>query len=123
MSDVGVKVRCQRCGDQMELRDPAPGHALAAQSVLGVSTLRPTLLDHLPLSARRGGGASSSRCETPGGIAARRHPMKTRPDLDDEDDEILEDEEFDENAELEEGDEDFDPEADEDEETWQVVAS
>ena len=25
MSDVGVKVRCQRCGDQMDLRDPPPG--------------------------------------------------------------------------------------------------
>jgi len=25
MSAVGVTVRCQRCGEQMDLRDPAPG--------------------------------------------------------------------------------------------------
>jgi ribosomal protein L37E len=25
MSDVGVKMRCQRCGDQMDMRDPPPG--------------------------------------------------------------------------------------------------
>jgi hypothetical protein len=49
--------------------------------------------------------------------------MQTRPDLDDEDDEILEDKHPNNNAEPEEGDEDLDPESDEDGETWQVVAS
>jgi DNA-directed RNA polymerase subunit RPC12/RpoP len=27
MPDVDIRIRCQRCGEQMELRDPAPGHA------------------------------------------------------------------------------------------------
>lgn len=26
MPDVDIHIRCQRCGDQMELRDPAPGY-------------------------------------------------------------------------------------------------
>jgi hypothetical protein len=25
MSDFPLKIRCQRCGDQMEMKDPAPG--------------------------------------------------------------------------------------------------
>jgi ribosomal protein L37E len=25
MADVGLKMRCQRCGEQMDMRDPAPG--------------------------------------------------------------------------------------------------
>ena len=25
MPDVDIRIRCQRCGDQMELRDPGPG--------------------------------------------------------------------------------------------------
>jgi ribosomal protein L37E len=25
MADLGLQIRCQRCGDQMEMRDPAPG--------------------------------------------------------------------------------------------------
>ena len=25
MSDVTIQIRCQRCGAQMELKDPAPG--------------------------------------------------------------------------------------------------
>jgi hypothetical protein len=25
MSDAGLHIRCQRCGEQMDLRDPAPG--------------------------------------------------------------------------------------------------
>jgi uncharacterized protein with PIN domain len=24
-SDIGLRIRCQRCGEQMALRDPAPG--------------------------------------------------------------------------------------------------
>lgn len=27
MADLGLQIRCQRCGDQMELKDPAPGQA------------------------------------------------------------------------------------------------
>jgi hypothetical protein len=27
MSEVHIRIRCQRCGTQMELRDPAPGGA------------------------------------------------------------------------------------------------
>src|SRR5687767_10399494 len=49
---------------------------------------------------------------------SRQALMNTSPDLDDEDDEVLEDEEFDEDAESNEDDEDLDPEEDEDEETW-----
>jgi hypothetical protein len=48
--------------------------------------------------------------------------MNTSPDLDDEDDEVIEDEEFDEDAEVDEDEEDGDLEDDEEEETWQVVA-
>lgn len=25
MTEPGIRIRCQRCGDQMELRDPPPG--------------------------------------------------------------------------------------------------
>jgi len=25
MNELGLIIRCQRCGDEMELRDPAPG--------------------------------------------------------------------------------------------------
>jgi hypothetical protein len=25
MNELGLTIRCQRCGDEMELRDPAPG--------------------------------------------------------------------------------------------------
>jgi DNA-directed RNA polymerase subunit RPC12/RpoP len=25
MSEVDIRIRCQRCGEQMDLRDPAPG--------------------------------------------------------------------------------------------------
>jgi hypothetical protein len=27
MSEAGLRIRCQRCGTQMDLRDPAPGAA------------------------------------------------------------------------------------------------
>jgi hypothetical protein len=49
--------------------------------------------------------------------------MNARPDIDDEDDEILEDEEFDEDSRLDEEDEDSDEEDEDEEETWQVFAS
>jgi hypothetical protein len=48
-------------------------------------------------------------------------PILTLPDIDDEEDEILDDEEFDEDSDGDTEDEDFDPD-EEDEETWQVVA-
>ena len=47
----------------------------------------------------------------------------TSPNVDDEDDEVLEDEEFDEDSEFDEDDEDADLEDEDDEETWQVVAA
>ena len=47
--------------------------------------------------------------------------MHTSPDLDDEDDEVLDDEEFDEDADHDEDDEDLDDDDDEEEETWQVA--
>lgn len=104
---------------------------MAAESVLGVPTVRSALLDDLPHAARRGGActATGRRCQTAHGIdfCAQAPKMNTSPDeLDDEDDEILDDEEFDENAELDEDDEDdedLDEDEEEDHETWQVVAA
>ena len=29
MTNTDIRIRCQRCGDQMELRDPGPGKAWA----------------------------------------------------------------------------------------------
>jgi hypothetical protein len=31
MADTGVQIRCQRCGDAMEMVDPAPGQAWTPQ--------------------------------------------------------------------------------------------
>jgi ribosomal protein L37E len=30
-TDIGIRIRCQRCGAQMDLRDPAPGQAWPPQ--------------------------------------------------------------------------------------------
>ncbi|RPJ78651.1 MAG: hypothetical protein EHM13_14345 [Acidobacteria bacterium] len=27
MADVGIHIRCQRCGEQMEMKEPEPGSA------------------------------------------------------------------------------------------------
>ena len=105
---------------------------MAAESVLGLSEVRPALLDNVPVAAwRRDGtcsGDSGSRWTNRGRhetrrIILRRSDMNIRLSVSDEDDEILEDEEFDEDADLDEDDEDGDEDDEEEEETWQVVAS
>ena len=98
---------------------------MAAESVLGLSEVRPPLLDHLPHAARRHRrrtGCHARRCETGRMISAQAH-MNTSPSADDDDDEVLEDEEFDEDAERDDDDEDADDDDEEEEETWQVLAS
>jgi hypothetical protein len=85
--------------------------------------MRATLLDDLPVSARRGSRGIAARGKTGSRIDSVHQPsMHTRPDLD-EDDEILEDEEFDEDADPDGEDEDFDPDEEDEPETWQVVAA
>jgi hypothetical protein len=102
---------------------------VAAESVLGMSEVRPPLLDHLPHEARRHRrrtGCHARRCETGSRMISAQVLMNTSPSADDEDDEVLEDEEFDEDAERNDDDEDTDEDDDEDEEeeeTWQVLAS
>ena len=119
MSDVGVKIRCQRCGDQMDLRDPPPGTPWQPNQFWVCQkcgrhywTTYPTQ----PGAAAVGTGRTS-RCrrsgETRRRIISTQAPMNTSPSDDDEDDEILEDEEFDEDAESDEDDED---DADDDDE-------
>src|SRR5688572_19539097 len=98
---------------------------MAAESVLGLSEVRPPLLDHLSHAARHRRRRTSchARCaETDGRIVLRR-TMNTSPSVDDEDDEVLEDEEFDEDAERDDDDDDADDDDEEEEETWQVLAS
>jgi len=100
---------------------------VAAESVLGMSEVRPPLLDHLPPAARRhrrrSTGCHTRRCETGSRMISAQVPMNTSPSADDEDDEVLEDEEFDEDAERDDDDEDADDDDEEEEETWQVLAS
>jgi hypothetical protein len=96
---------------------------VATQSVLGVPKVRPPLLDDL--SHATGGGSSSTRTSTTrqasDPVISRAQAMNLMPDIDDEEDEVLEDEEFDEDSESDEDDEDLDEESDEEEETWQVA--
>ena len=108
---------------------------MAAESILGVPEMRPSLLDNVHDAARRhptcgrrsacrrrsqGGcrtsGCSNSRACRRGTEAASRRmtPHLLSPE---EDDEVFEDEEFDEDSEE---DEDAEDEDDEEEETWQV---
>ena len=99
---------------------------MAAESVLGMSEVRPPLLDDLPHAARRRSrrtGRHARPCKTGSRIISAQAPMNTSPSPDDEDDEVLEDEEFDEDAEREDDDEDADDDDEEEEETWQVLAS
>ena len=103
---------------------------MAAQSVLGVSEMRPSLLDYVPHPARRdtsasrgssnGSAGSSAAAQAPHAIILRRFIMNAMPGTDDEDDEVLEDEEFDEDEESDEDDEDLEDEDGEEEEPWQV---
>jgi hypothetical protein len=99
---------------------------VAAESVLGMSEVRPPLLDDLPHAARRYGRRTTShagRCKTGSRIISAQAPMNTSPSADDEDDEVLEDEEFDEDAERDDDEDDDDDDDEEEEETWQVLAS
>src|SRR5690349_14429095 len=99
---------------------------MAAQPVLGVSEMRPPLLDDLPVTTRRRARRASGprrRGQTGCRVIFRAGPMNTSPSDDDEDDEVFDDEEFDENSEVDEDDEDSDPDDEEEEETWQVVAA
>ena len=99
---------------------------MAAKPVLGLSEMRPPLLDDVPHATRCRSCRTGRRGKTPRRITVRRFPMNTSPSDDDEDEEVLEDEEFDEDAERDSDDEDSDDEDDdedeEEEETWQVVA-
>jgi hypothetical protein len=110
---------------------------VAAQPVLGLPKLWPSLLDHVPVTARRVSGRSAaSGCDSGVGVtkAARQaHPRRVAVTFieylmdflldaeDDEDDEILDDEEFDEEDAAEDEDADPDAEDEEEEETWQVA--
>ena len=78
---------------------------MAAKSVLGVSEVRPPLLDDLPHTTRSRPGGTSATAQAADSITSRRHAMNAQPDVDDEDDD------------------DVDEEDDEEEETWQVVPS
>ncbi len=53
MSDVDIHIRCQRCGAEMEMRDPGTGTAVDARSILGLQRLRTSFLDDVPAAARR----------------------------------------------------------------------
>ena len=128
MNDAGLHIRCQRCGAEMEMRDPGPGHALDARSVLGLQRVRPSFLDDL--SAAEAGRAARRAAAEP--LPQRRARGRTRvishemsrgyvlehpvddPDDDDDDD-------FDEDDD-DEDDED-DDEDEEEPETWQVSDS
>ena len=99
---------------------------MAAQPVLGVSEVRPPLLDHLPITTRRRARRASGPCRC-GQAGCRvifvQVAMNTSPSADDEDDEVFDDQEFDEDSDSDEDDEDTDPDDEEEEETWQVVAA
>ena len=85
--------------------------------------MRPPLLDDLPHSTRLNPGGPSATAQAGYSLTSRNQAMKAMPDIDDEEDEILEDEDFDEDTESDEDDEDLDEEDDEEEETWQVCPS
>ena len=119
----------------------AARHAVAAESILGLPEVRPTLLDNV--SVTRGGSSSArpfdsrargnSTCDaapgsTAGGEARRSRitlnswdqPMNTLMSPPEDDDEVVDDEDFDEDAELDEDADDTDDDEEEEEETWQV---
>jgi hypothetical protein len=93
---------------------------VAAQSVLGVSEVRPPLLDDLSHATRGGPGSARTTTQASDPVISRTRAMHLMPDIDDEEDEVFEDEEFDEDSESDEDDEDLDEENGEEEETWQV---
>jgi hypothetical protein len=105
---------------------------MAAQPVLGVSEVRPPLLDDVPDSTgrgtRRASGATgvcgpAGACQTSHPLIPRRLSMNAMPDDEPEDDEVTDDEDFDEDSDVDEDDEDEDDESEEEEETWQVTPS
>jgi hypothetical protein len=118
---------------------------VAAESILGVPEVRPTLLDNISVTTRSGSSSArpfdsrtcgSSTCDaapgsTAGGEARRSRitlnswdqPMNTLMSPPEDDDEVIDDEDFDEDAELDEDADDTDDDDDtdeEEEETWQV---
>lgn len=119
---------------------------MAAESILGVPEVRPTLLDNISVTDRSGSSSArpfdrrtrgSSTCDaapgsTAGGEARRSRitlnswdqPMNTLMSPPEDDDEVVDDEDFDEDAELDEdADDTDDDEEEEEEETWQVFAA
>ena len=82
----------------------------------------PALLDDILLPARCRSAPAGGATGEDGRFLnwQNRHAMNARPDIDDEDDEVYEDEDFDEDAELDEDEDDLGEEDEEEEETWQV---
>jgi hypothetical protein len=94
---------------------------VATEPVLGLSEVRPALLDNLPHPARCRSPLPGRRSQTAGGMTSVQGiPMFPSLHPDDEDDEVLEDEEFDEDAEADDEDDDLESDDEEEEETWQV---
>ena len=122
---------------------PGARNALAAEPVLGLPEVQPSLLDNVSVAAGRcaGRGATPRRCRqgsagTAGccatGSQTGDHGRVASSTsgisgysmdflLDDEDDEVFDDEEFDEDSEDDEDAEDSDEDDEEEEETWQVA--
>ena len=105
---------------------------MAAEPVLGVSEMRPALLDDVPHTTGRGTPRPSGTagtcspagtCQASHSVNPRRLSMNAMPDDEPEDDEVTDDEDFDENSDLAEDEEDEDEDSDEEEETWQGLPS
>jgi hypothetical protein len=79
----------------------------------------PPLLDDLPHAAWRRAAGSCSAAQACG-VLTDGPAMNAKPDIDDDEDEVFEDEDFDDDRESEEEDEELDEEDDDEEETWQV---
>jgi len=107
---------------------------VAAEPVLGVPQVQPSLLDDVSNAAGRSACRRHTACRRRHGSrragsrqAGRRRVVALRESgysmdflLDDEDDEVIDDEDFDEDSEDEDSDEDSDEDDEEEEETWQV---
>jgi hypothetical protein len=113
---------------------------VAAEPILGLSKMRPSLLDNIFFAARGNGSHSSdtsgcrsadARRETgPRRVTVRNIPITARPLSAErpfggltfqDDDEVLDDEDFDEDDELDHDAEEDEEDDDEEEETWQVL--
>ena len=53
MSEIDLHIRCQRCGTEMELRDPAPGTPWKPDQFWVCSEVRPTFLVHVSAAEPR----------------------------------------------------------------------